>query len=253
LSNLSNKDEWVEFNDSMIREFKLSQLEEECFGAGGKKNEGETAMDDEDTMPINAMEDDNNFKLFDNKDTSYGRSAYILVYEKKQKRPITVEFEESEQGKVAKEQLLQDVVAEEKKPEVSEEHTEGKLKVHIPYNGIKAYLPPALDKSVKEDNFRFLLEQQVYSKEFLTFVAKITTFPQLTDPLAGVIVGHIADNTLPEPFTDLLLKVLRIQMALFHTVISRSDESQVNYNDIVCRGHHEEHHSYHLVHTRAHQ
>ena len=187
------------------------------------------------------FEDEGVFKMGDSKDTSYGRSAYILVYEKKKKRPLSVEFPNTEEGKKNKERLLKDYVSEDKRAEVTEEVRENIIHLSIPYYGIKPYIPPALDGMVRDDNFKFMIEQQVYSKEFLNFVTKISAFPSLNDPLAGTTLGYLVENQLPEAFKELLFKVLKVQMSLFHTVLARSDENYVDHLNAVRRTVHSEH------------
>lgn len=61
----TEQDQWMEFNDSTVRGFNFEKLKEECFGGdGGADSWGWGG--------------------------SSGKSAYMLVYERKQKKPIKV-------------------------------------------------------------------------------------------------------------------------------------------------------------------
>ena len=58
----------MEFNDSMVREFNFEKLKEECYGGDGKGG-------NDDTWSFGG---------------SYGKSAYMLVYERRAKRPLKI-------------------------------------------------------------------------------------------------------------------------------------------------------------------
>lgn len=61
---LCDKDKWLEFNDSLIKEYRFTNLEQDCFGGAAPS----TNMADE---------------IVD-----YSRNAYMLYYEKRRKEPI---------------------------------------------------------------------------------------------------------------------------------------------------------------------
>lgn len=61
-------DPWMEFNDSMVRDFNFEKLKEECYGGDGKSG-------NDDSWSFGG---------------SYGKSAYMLVYERKKKRPLKI-------------------------------------------------------------------------------------------------------------------------------------------------------------------
>ena len=53
---------------------------------------------------------------------------------------------------------------------------QGKFFNLLPVFGhVKATMPIKLLKEIEKDNFHYQMEQQIYSKEFLGFVADITT------------------------------------------------------------------------------
>lgn len=61
-------DPWMEFNDSTVRDFNFDKLKDEAFGGDGKGGFDETWS-------------------FGG---SYGKSAYMLVYERKKKRELKI-------------------------------------------------------------------------------------------------------------------------------------------------------------------
>lgn len=64
----TESDPWMEFNDSTVREFNLDKLKEEGYGGDGKSGS-------DDTWSFGG---------------SYGKSAYMLVYERKKKKPLKI-------------------------------------------------------------------------------------------------------------------------------------------------------------------
>lgn len=57
----------MKFNDSSVSDYNIEKLKEDCFGGDGKAGESDFSFGG-----------------------SYGQSAYMLVYEKRLKRPIKV-------------------------------------------------------------------------------------------------------------------------------------------------------------------
>ena len=76
----TDQDRWVEFNDSIIREFNFQKLESECFG-GSQEDVGMSEMEDIGEYS----------KLISGR----SKSAYLLIYERKRKFPIPVKIDKS--------------------------------------------------------------------------------------------------------------------------------------------------------------
>lgn len=66
--NKTETDPWMEFNDSMVRDFNFDKLKDECYGGDGKGGS-------DDAWSFGG---------------TYGKSAYMLVYERKKKRPLKI-------------------------------------------------------------------------------------------------------------------------------------------------------------------
>ena len=160
-----------------------------------------------------------------NWENTSGRSAYILVYEKKKKNDLTLEF--TENNIASKDEILKNFVQEDQLANIKEETKDNITTVSIPYYGIKPYISPSLEIEVKEDNYRFLMEQHVYSKEFLTFVTKVSAFPQLGDFNPKTIPKRLMENKIPERMKELLTQMYSFQMGLFQTVLARTEDNEV--------------------------
>jgi hypothetical protein len=65
----TESDPWMEFNDSNVRDFNFEKLKDECYGGDGKSGGSD------DTWSFGG---------------SYGKSAYMLIYERRVKRPIKI-------------------------------------------------------------------------------------------------------------------------------------------------------------------
>jgi len=65
---LTENQKWMEFNDGNVTPYNFEEMKDECFG-GEKSNENDLWGG-----------------FF--KNSGYGKSAYVLVYEKRKKKPI---------------------------------------------------------------------------------------------------------------------------------------------------------------------
>lgn len=157
----NNEDKWLEFNDESIRPFNFSDLEAECFG------EGSTIEKDEfDFHSIGSRFD----KTLNNK------NAYILIYEKKEKTPVQFVF--TKDNLKEKEKIINTLIKEdhiERIKEIRDEKNEVDI-IEVDYYGIKKFVPDNLLSEVKKDNFRFTIEQYVYSFDFLSFLVNSLDF-----------------------------------------------------------------------------
>ena len=64
----TENDPWMEFNDSNVRDFNFEKIKEECYGGDGKGG-------NDDAWSFGG---------------TYGKSAYMLVYERKAKKPLKI-------------------------------------------------------------------------------------------------------------------------------------------------------------------
>ena len=128
----------MEFNDSTVREFNFEKLKEEGFGGDGKGG-------NDDTWSFGG---------------SYGKSAYMLVYERKQKRDLKI--------LVNKEDVQMETEKGEKIQYDDKKEEYYKL---IDYReGVEDIAPNQIYKQVFEDNQKFEFENDIYSTEFFDFI-----------------------------------------------------------------------------------
>ena len=74
-------DPWFEFNDSTVKPFNFDKLKDECYG-GDKSG-------DDSSMSFGG---------------SYGKSAYILVYERRKKKPLKIIVQDEEKSQQKEEE-----------------------------------------------------------------------------------------------------------------------------------------------------
>ena len=128
-------DPWMEFNDSTVRDFNFEKLKDECFGGDGKSS------------------DDGGWGF----GGSYGKSAYMLVYERKKKRPLKI--------------LVADGDKEGSKEEVHYDSAKGEYYKLVDYRGgVEDIAPNQIYRQVSEDNAKFGFEKDIYSTEFFDFI-----------------------------------------------------------------------------------
>ena len=144
----TENDPWMEFNDSIVSNFKFENLEKESVGDDGKSG-----------LSYNA------YGSYSTSNTTYGKSAYMLFYERRTKKDLKIlvpadKVEEAKQNNII-------VTYDEEKKEYSKmvkyrESTENEA-------------PNAIYKKVFEDNNKFTFESEVYSLEFFEFIQKVLT------------------------------------------------------------------------------
>jgi len=127
-------DPWMEFNDSRVTEFNFDRLKEECFGTDNTTASNSTFASS----------------------YSYGKSAYMLVYERRKKKPLKVLVLDEEEKKQA--------LYDEKKEEYY------KLVDYKDFQGIK---PNKIYQQVLEDNNAVQFDNDIYSQEFFDFISQI--------------------------------------------------------------------------------
>lgn len=125
----------MEFNDSIVRDFNLVKLREECFG-------GDQTTSTYTGFGISTLEG------WTFNSGSYGKSGYMLFYEKKKKKPLKI-VKGVENGQ---EQILE-----------------------VDYNQcvMSSDLPNRIFQKVIEDNLKFTFENDIYTKEFFDFNLRI--------------------------------------------------------------------------------
>ena len=104
----TDKDPWKEFNDNVIKTFNFDNLKTECYGGSS-----------------NNFADDEVEAFWRNDTQSYGKSAYMLVYERKKKSPL-------------REVQITSLQCADTAPS---EPTSEEIIVEVPFKEVKPYMP----------------------------------------------------------------------------------------------------------------
>ena len=151
---------WMEFNDSTVRDFQASKLKDECYGGdgGGSGGFGLSALD--------------GWGL----GGGYGKSGYMLFYERRQKRPLKQLVLEEKVAPEAQPESKDGGDAEQKGDEKKEEAKAPEEKfLEVDYReGVSASeVPNRIFMKVLDDNRKYGFENDVYSADFFDFALAI--------------------------------------------------------------------------------
>jgi Ubiquitin carboxyl-terminal hydrolase len=136
-------DTWMEFNDSTVKNFNFEKLKEECYGQDGAATGGGS-----DSWGFGG---------------SYGKSAYMLIYERREKKPIKILVPQEEAKALIAEG--QDVKHDAKRDEYF---------TLLDYKrGVETIDPSQIYRQVAEDNQKFEFDNDIYSQEFFEFIRSI--------------------------------------------------------------------------------
>lgn len=143
----NTKDKWIEFNDSQISKFNVGDLEKECFGEDSAEG---GATIDIDYMQMGVLD-----KL---EKAANNRNAYILIYEKVEKNPLTFTF--NEKNLKEKDHILKNLVKPDRVDAAvfTEDHEKKEYELQVDYYDIQRYIPENLASTVKDDNLKFQIE-----------------------------------------------------------------------------------------------
>ena len=178
---LTEKEKWLEFNDSSVRDFKFSTLDAECFG--GEAKPGEQSLESE----IFSSWTLRNLGGGGGRDNC--KNAYMLVYERRRKGAVKVVVppapapsapasEPAPAPAPAPESLAREGAAD------ARAQPGGGLERHYdaaqdetfelqPFNSVGRFVPHRIYKQVWEDNNEFLFEKQIYANEFFSFLRDV--------------------------------------------------------------------------------
>jgi hypothetical protein len=154
----TSSDKWMEFNDSRVSDYNFDDFKGDCYGGSSS--------------------DDGFFGGFF-KSSSYGKSAYLLVYEKRYKHPLKILLPE-EKNEASTEGLECDDTAQTRSsgnPVADDEYkvdpVSGDKIKDLPMKDVKMFVPNKIYTEIWEDNLEFSFEKLIYSKEFYEFVREL--------------------------------------------------------------------------------
>lgn len=157
----TSKDKWMEFNDSRVSDYNFEDLKGDCYGGSAGNDDWFGGM----------------FKT-----ASYGKSAYLLVYEKRFKKPIKILIPEVKEGEnVTNKAVVPASAVVETDPKTKEQFYE------ITMKEAKMFVPNKIYKEIWSNNLEFSFEKLIYSKEFYEYVKELMvgtlTFKEKQDAL----------------------------------------------------------------------
>ncbi|KRW99755.1 Armadillo-type fold [Pseudocohnilembus persalinus] len=159
-----HQQEWLEFNDSRVKDFSLKNLESECFGG--------------------IIDNDNDGFSWNRRDNS--KNAYMLVYERKIKEPLRLVYQSHEELKKHANEVK---LLNYKNYEIQEKkNDEGKLEqieMKVPYYdmGEVDYKNMSIYKHVWQDNQQFMVERHIFNPQLFKFIKDLcqqVQIPELT-------------------------------------------------------------------------
>ncbi|CAD8084108.1 unnamed protein product [Paramecium sonneborni] len=184
--DIKSQDQWLEFNDHKIKEFKLKQMENECFG-------GQSNIDYNDN------------DVWGNGFRENSQSAYMLIYEKVQKDKIQLEFNSQEE--------LQEQLSKFESYSIQPNNV-----LLVDYNSFKQYIPSKYHKKVNSDNQQFLLERNLFNQEFMKFILDISDFVdhEIADVTIEILIRFSYDllarayeNSILEQFNNKIIQLIQ--------------------------------------------
>jgi hypothetical protein len=213
----------MEFNDSTVRNFNFEKIKEECYGGDGKSG--------------GAMEDA--WSGGASWGGSYGKSAYMLIYERRKKKPVKLLVSPEE----AKLSALPDIYFDEKKDEY--------YRLVDYKTGVEEITPSSIYTQVFEDNQKFEFDNDIYSQEFFDFVKSIlsasksalkeTQDEKLKQEVKGKaiqvgkktvmeLLAKCFHNTAIKPLCEILIELMKEDEGLCETFLGQCmEEDQCNY------------------------
>ncbi|CAD8116913.1 unnamed protein product [Paramecium sonneborni] len=184
--DIKSQDQWLEFNDHKIKEFKLKQMENECFG-------GQSNLDYNDN------------DVWGNGFRENSQNAYMLIYEKVEKDKIQLQFNTQEE--------LQEQLSKFENYSIQSNNV-----LLVDYNSFKQYIPSKYQKKVNSDNQQFLLERNLFNQEFMKFILDISDF--VNSDNANVIIeilirfnydllARAYENSILEQFNTKIVQLIQ--------------------------------------------
>jgi len=208
----SEKDKWLEFNDSTIRSFNTKSIENECFGGEGTESN-----------------DDWGWSKFGRENS---KNAYILVYERVLKDPLKLTVTSQEEEAYLRRVLNVDKLEKEdpKAVQVVREEVDGKALTtyECDFFALKGFVPSSIYKKVWEGNHKFMFEQHIYNDDFFNFIKEVCNSLSLPPSQQGAYsVIHPMHNTLDPETKQNVQNLIQILSHLIFHLLAKSQESDV--------------------------
>ncbi|KRX05033.1 hypothetical protein PPERSA_06667 [Pseudocohnilembus persalinus] len=170
---------WREFNDSLVREFDPKNIEKECFG-GSTNNNG----------------------FYEQEKGDSSSNAYILIYEKIEKKDMQFKIENQEELKELTEKLKDGAISKSQIQKIQQKLSnkeQENIFIEVDPESIKGdQINTNLKQEVWLDNHQFLLQRFCYNEQFFDFINGVLNSLQLP---AGLNSDEI-ENLNPQIYKD---------------------------------------------------
>jgi ubiquitin carboxyl-terminal hydrolase 34 len=142
--NNVEKNSWRKFDDEQTTMFTFSDLKGDAFGGDlSSLTSAETEM------------------FIADKGSSYGKSAYMLVYERKKKNDLRiVEVPEAAEKEGAEDEKMEEIKTEE-------------VITRVPWREANPSVPDWVKDLVKDDNVEFVIDKQVFHEQFFKLISLV--------------------------------------------------------------------------------
>jgi hypothetical protein len=125
-------------------------------------------------------------------------------------------------------------IKEEKQNSVKlEKKEDGEVHLQIGFYDLKSYVPPKLQNQIKQDNFKFAIEQHVYSKDFLNFICSLSEFKELGEFNPYALPTKIYSQVNDPQIKTMLATCLDANLLFLMDVFTKTEDNQVVSSDKV--------------------
>ena len=159
----SDEEKWLLLDDGHVTEFKTENFNDECFGGSNKEEYAHTLYDMGETFG------------------GASKSAYILIYDKIKKSKLHFEF--TDENINEKDFIIQNLINKK-------EYTFKDNVLETDFYNLGKYTPPRIQGIIKHDNNRFVLEQQLFNSNFLTFLSDVLLHSGIPIVLIDYLDGY---------------------------------------------------------------
>ena len=199
------EDKWLEFNDSLVKDFDPKNIETECFG-GTVDSRDDWGWGSSSTRSENS------------------KSAYMLIYEREKKTAITLKLNENDEKMRLSKELLAylDIVAEKTGENENKQYL-------LDYFNIKPFVQKGIHQKVLQDNSSFMFERHLFNEQFFKFVSELLNsikLPELT-PSIYSIGYEPAYESIDKPQKRLFCQLIEIIYRLIYELLARATDNSL--------------------------
>ena len=257
-SNKTNEDQWIEFNDEIVRPFDISNIDKECFGGkeeiamnelggGGNVSSGAGGMNrgQGGNMGISGF----------NKQINRTRNAYMLIYERVNcnynelnQSPIQTQQPANEESKSPmNDHSNEDQTSEDQESSYDDHLDDEKLILSQKVEeSFQVAIPKRLYNQVWQENYQFLMDKKLFDPNYANFCLDLLSVDSKSNKANEKYERLPVQNFLSiATATNFLLKILTHskERVIFEKFIeelkneySRNIPACIWFVESICRG-----------------